>query len=342
MRGSWRSCAVAPFLLLEACILSSRTAGENSPWYIAQRSTPSFALCAPSRSFPRIFREDNKRAAQDAGLIAAKADDIYGTRAVMTDIWEYIWKARAVVAIVTGKNPNVNYELGICHALGVPTVLISEKKEDVPFDYRHRRYIPYHTRDAGWERETWEDISKTLKKVLSAAGAGEELSWPYDTFDLSVSGRIGRLVRSEDARTYVAQGAELVSMSPGSGIWAGGGTRVSVNMQEIGRQMAVSSGARIAQRIKSGDPLKAQGVEQMARLAQEVLRTVGDSTKTSVFLSTSMLKAGDAALRAGHSPRGVLSGMRKSSGNCDCVLDDRSPTRNGRTIDGHRTKCMRL
>ena len=270
-----------------------------------------FVLLPLRAPFLGYFEKIIKPAAQDAGLIAAKADDIYGTRAVITDIWEYIWKARAVVAIVTGKNPNVNYELGICHALGVPTVLISEKKEDVPFDYRHRRYIPYHTRDAGWEQKLTEDISKTLKKVLSAAGAEEELSWPYDTFDLSVSGRIGRLVRSEDARTYVAQGAELVSMSLAPA-FGPAGNRVSVNMQEIGRQMAVSSGARIAQRIKAGDPLKAQGVEQMARLAQEVLRTVGDSTKTSVFLSTSMLKAGDAALRAGHSPRGVLSGMQRA------------------------------
>jgi chaperonin GroEL len=270
-----------------------------------------FVLLPLRTPFLGYFEKIIKPAALEAGLVAVKADDIYGTRAVMTDIWEHIWRARAVVAIVTGKNPNVNYELGICHALGVPTVLITEKAEDVPFDYRQRRYILYRLREAGWEQKLREDIAKTLKKVLSSPDAEEELSWPYDTFDLSVSGRIGRLVRSEDARGYVVQGAELVAMSLATA-FGPTGNRVSVTMPELGRQMAFSSGARIAQRIKSGDPLKTHGVEQMARLAQEVLRIVGDATKTGVFLSTSLLRAGDAALRAGHSPKGVLSGMQRA------------------------------
>jgi chaperonin GroEL len=282
---------------------------------LVYRPTVDLRLCfvlLPLRSpFLGYFEKIIKPAASEAGLVAVKADDIYGTRAVMSDIWEHIWKARAVVAIVTGKNANVNYELGICHSLGVPTVLISEKKEDVPFDYQHRRYIPYRTREADWQQKLTEDITKTLKTVLSTPSAGDEFPWPYDTFDLSVSGRIGRLVRSEDARTYVVQGAELVSMSLAPA-FGPGGRRVSVTMPELGRQMAFGRGARIAQRIKSGDPLKAQGVEQMGRLAQEVLGTVGDATKTGVFLSAAMLKAGDAALRAGHTPKDVLSGMQRA------------------------------
>jgi hypothetical protein len=274
-------------------------------------STLCFVLLPLRSPFLGYFEKIIKPAASEAGLVAVKADDIYGTRAVMSDIWEHIWKARAVVAIVTGKNANVNYELGICHALGVPTVLISEKKEDVPFDYQHRRYIPYRTKEADWQQKLTEDITKTLKTVLSTPSVGEEFPWPYDTFDLSVSGRIGRLVRSEDARTYVVQGAELVSMSLAPA-FGPGGKRVSVTITELGRQMAFGRGARIAQRIKSGDPLKTQGVEQRGRLSQEVLSTVGDATKTGVFLSAAMLRAGDAALRAGHNAKDVLSGMQRA------------------------------
>jgi hypothetical protein len=109
-----------------------------------------FVLLPLRSPFLGYFEQIIKPAALEAGLTAIKADDIYGTRAVIKDIWDQIWKARAVVAIVTGRNPNVNYELGICHSLGIPTVLITEREEDVPFDYRHRRYIPYRTREAGW------------------------------------------------------------------------------------------------------------------------------------------------------------------------------------------------
>lgn len=270
-----------------------------------------FVLLPLRAPFLGYFEKIIKPAALEAGLSALKADDIYGTRAVMKDVWEHIWKARAVVAIATGKNPNVNYELGICHTLGIPTVLITEKAEDVPFDYRHLRYIEYHIREAGWEQKLREDITKTLKKDMSVPSAEEELPWPYDTFDLNLSGRIGRLVRSDDARSYVAQGAELVSMSLAPA-FGPAGKSVCVTMQEIGRQVAFSQGARIAQRIRSGDPLKAHGVEQMARLSQEVLDVVGDATKTAVFLSAAMLKSGDAALRAGHNSKGVLSGMQRA------------------------------
>jgi len=41
-------------------------------------------------------------------------------------------EAKVVIADVTGRNPNVNYELGLCHALGVPTVLITQNLDDAP------------------------------------------------------------------------------------------------------------------------------------------------------------------------------------------------------------------
>src|ERR1700722_1077261 len=90
-------------------------------------------------------------AAKDAGLTAVKADDIYGTAPIMSDIWRSIWSARVVIADVTGKNPNVNYELGLCHALGVPTIIITQDLGDVPFDYRHLRCIVYDTRRVNWQ-----------------------------------------------------------------------------------------------------------------------------------------------------------------------------------------------
>src|SRR4051794_23344712 len=77
------------------------------------------------------------------GLQALRAKEIFGTRAIIRDIWESIWRARIVIADVTGKNPNVNYELGLCHALSVDTILITRRMKDVPFDYQHRRCIVY-------------------------------------------------------------------------------------------------------------------------------------------------------------------------------------------------------
>lgn len=270
-----------------------------------------FVLLPLRSPFLGYFEKIVKPAALDAGLTAVKADDIYGTRAVIRDIWEVIWKARAVVAIVTDKNPNVNYELGICHSLGVPTVLITEREEDVPFDYRHRRYIHYHPREADWQQKLTEDLAKTLKTVLSSPALDNDLPWPYDTFELNISGRIGRLLPAGKARGLVVKGVDLVSRSVAPA-FGPEGSKVSVTMPRLGRQVAYRRGARIAEGITSGDPLEIQGIEQVRRLSQDLLGVVGDASKTAVFLCAEMLKAGDVALQAGHKPRYLISGMRRA------------------------------
>src|SRR5260370_11814382 len=132
------------------------------------RHDQCFVLLPLRAPFLGYFEKLIKPAALEVGLVAIKADDIYGTRAVMRDIWEQIWQARVVIAIVTGKNPNVNYELGICHTLGIPTLLLTDKEEDLPFDYRHHPYITYKTDEAGWEQRVRESGFWTLSTALSA------------------------------------------------------------------------------------------------------------------------------------------------------------------------------
>ena len=52
----------------------------------------------------------------------------------MDVIWESINRARIVIADTTTRNPNVFYEIGICHTLGKDVILITQDSEDVPFD----------------------------------------------------------------------------------------------------------------------------------------------------------------------------------------------------------------
>lgn len=241
-----------------------------------------FVLLPLKPPFIGYFQKIITPAALAAGLTPLKADDIYGARAVMSDIWDQIWQARVVIAIVTGKNPNVNYELGICHTLGVPTVLITERDEDVPFDYRHLRYIAYHPRDAGWEQKLQEDLTKALKVVLSSPAIEEELTWPYNTFALGSGTKAGRLLDASEARDKVIKGAEMVDrwITPAFGPFGG---RVSVLVPQFGVHRAFKRGANIAGGVKSPDALEDIGIQQMARLTQEVLQTTGDGKKLASF-----------------------------------------------------------
>jgi hypothetical protein len=120
-------------------------------------------------------------AVEAAGFRILRADQIYGTRRVMRDVWEHIWRARVVIADVSGANPNVNYELGLCHALGVPTVIITKQMADVPFDYRDRRCIPYDTNQARWESDPAQKLQKTIAAIVEETESEDDLPWPYDT-----------------------------------------------------------------------------------------------------------------------------------------------------------------
>ena len=74
-----------------------------------------------------------------------------------------IVKSRIIIANIDGKNPNVFYELGIAHALGKPTILISKSIENMPFDIQQNRVVLYKDND-----DLEEKLSKELSRILVA------------------------------------------------------------------------------------------------------------------------------------------------------------------------------
>ena len=105
-------------------------------------------------------------AIERAKLKSVRADaDIYGTGKIIDQIWRGIQSARVLVAELTGRNPNVLYELGLAHALRKPVVLVSSNKDDVPFDVQHVRVIYYDKDDPFWGQKL---IEKVAENILSA------------------------------------------------------------------------------------------------------------------------------------------------------------------------------
>jgi hypothetical protein len=86
----------------------------------------------------------------------------------MDDIWSEISKASIVVAELTGKNPNVYYELGLAHAIRKPAILISSNIEDVPFDLRPLRVFIYDKNVPDWGAKLKLNISKAIVETLSS------------------------------------------------------------------------------------------------------------------------------------------------------------------------------
>lgn len=110
----------------------------------------------------RIYRIISECLSNDLNDIqAVRADDLFG-QDVLLDIWKAICESEIVVAEVTGKNPNVFYELGMAHSVGTDVILISQSADDIPFDLKRYRHIIYDDNEDG-TKELREKLVKTYR-----------------------------------------------------------------------------------------------------------------------------------------------------------------------------------
>ena len=125
-----------------------------------------FVLMPFDEKFLSIYDSIIKKVVERSKLRCTRADEIFGTQPIIEDILEHIQKARFLIADLTGRNPNVFYELGLAHAKGKEVILITQDLKDVPFDLEHYRCIVYEDSVAGAEKLK-EGLMNTLKKIIS-------------------------------------------------------------------------------------------------------------------------------------------------------------------------------
>ena len=114
------------------------------------------------------YRSIYRPAIEDAGLEPHRADDLFRPSVIVKDIWAYTKRARVLLAVLTGRNSNVFYELGLAHALGKPVVMVTELMEDVPFDLRNLRIIDFEKNVRDWGVQLRKKVTTALKEVRAA------------------------------------------------------------------------------------------------------------------------------------------------------------------------------
>ncbi|MEK9158170.1 MAG: hypothetical protein AAB638_03250 [Patescibacteria group bacterium] len=116
--------------------------------------------------FNLYYKDVFRPAIESAGLEAHRVDDLYGPNIIIQDVWEYTQKAKIILAVLTGKNPNVFYELGLAHALPKPVILVAESIEDVPFDIKPTRVLCYDKNKPDWGKKLSDDIQASIREIL--------------------------------------------------------------------------------------------------------------------------------------------------------------------------------
>jgi hypothetical protein len=123
-----------------------------------------FVLMPFKPEFDRIYKDVLQPAIKDTGLKPLRADDIFSPTPIVEEVWSHIAKSKLIIADVTDKNPNVFYELGLAHTIGIPVIIITQNKEDVPFDIAYIRYLTYKDNESGWSNLR-QDLMKTISAI---------------------------------------------------------------------------------------------------------------------------------------------------------------------------------
>jgi hypothetical protein len=122
-----------------------------------------------SELFETIYKNHVVPPLKNIGMLVTRADEIFSADVVIEDVWKEITSSSFVVADVSGRDPNVMYEIGLAHAVGRPVLMMSQSSNDIPFGLRHRRSVIYEYTPRGCHKLELDLIrtAEFLRKVSS-------------------------------------------------------------------------------------------------------------------------------------------------------------------------------
>jgi hypothetical protein len=98
------------------------------------------------------------------GLRVERGDHKILTIPILEKIRGQIIEAKVVIADISGRNPNVFYELGLAHAFEKPVVLMTrDSVEEVPTDVRHFEFIQY---DLAQDEQLLSQLDNAIHNVF--------------------------------------------------------------------------------------------------------------------------------------------------------------------------------
>ena len=142
-----------------------------------------FILMPFDIEFDDIYKFGIKGAAEDVGAYAERVDEQIFSEGILERIFNQISKADVIVADMTGRNPNVFYEVGYAHALGKIVLLLTQEADDIPFDLKHRPHTVY----AGKIDTLREELTKKLNWAINESKRKKN-QISSEQFSLSTSG----------------------------------------------------------------------------------------------------------------------------------------------------------
>ena len=90
-----------------------------------------------------VLKEIIQPAVTECGLSAQRSDEWNKSGRITDQMFEAILQKDFCIAVLTGSNPNVFYELGVAQAAGKAVIMLMEEGVKLPFDIQDFRTISY-------------------------------------------------------------------------------------------------------------------------------------------------------------------------------------------------------
>jgi CheY-like chemotaxis protein len=113
----------------------------------------------------QIFEQVIEPAARQRGYEPVRSDQISQPGLITSQMIEHLMNDDLVIADLTGRNPNVYYELALRHGFKKPVIQIKEVSESLPFDIIGMRTIDVDYRFVKSMQKCKEEIAKQIQLI---------------------------------------------------------------------------------------------------------------------------------------------------------------------------------
>lgn len=121
--------------------------------------------------FKRVYEHIIKPSCQNTGFKPVRADEVSSSNFIVIDILKRIIESDLVICDLSGRNPNVLYELGVRQAFNLPTILLKDNTTEGIFDINGLRHIEYDfSLRIDSAKENIAKISEMINATVSAQG----------------------------------------------------------------------------------------------------------------------------------------------------------------------------
>lgn len=157
-----------------------------------------------------VFEFIIQPAVADSGLDAVRSDHLHEPGRISEQMFREIVASDCCLAVLTGHNPNVFYELAVAHTVGTPVVALIEKGEAIPFDIHDLRCVKYDFSPGPLFRKVYaNELGKHLAKLAAGGWPRQPLYAPLTPGQRLAQAGLGNALLAELSAAWDAKRDDL-------------------------------------------------------------------------------------------------------------------------------------